>query len=187
MHKPTQALKSVKDPDNTFDLNLKWARTLPSEILHGIFIKPPHPQILIYRSWHLTPCCGFEVQKSTHALKSVKSIGNTFDLNPKWARTLPSGILPRIFIEPPSPIILFYRSWHVTPCCGLKSVPWVGFCTSNPPQGGLYKYPMYNSRRQSSCPFWGLNQRYCASPVIFPGDFDGGEHVYRVHPINVQL
>ena len=26
-----------------------------------------------------------------------------------------------------------------------------------------------------------------ASPVVFPVDFDGGEHVYRVHPINVQL
>ena len=23
--------------------------------------------------------------------------------------------------------------------------------------------------------------------VVFPVDFDGGEHVYRVHPINVQL
>ena len=26
-----------------------------------------------------------------------------------------------------------------------------------------------------------------AAPVVFPMDFDGGEHVYRVHPINVQL
>ena len=26
-----------------------------------------------------------------------------------------------------------------------------------------------------------------AAPVVFPVDFDGGEHVYRVHPINVQL
>jgi hypothetical protein len=37
----------------------------------------------------LTPCCGLEVQKPTQALKSVKGPGNTFDLNPKWARTLP--------------------------------------------------------------------------------------------------
>ena len=28
--------------------------------------------------------------------------------------------------------------------------------------------------------------RYSA-PVVFPVDLDGGEHVYRVHPINVQL
>ena len=26
-----------------------------------------------------------------------------------------------------------------------------------------------------------------AAPVVFPGDFDGGEHVYRVHPLNVLL
>ena len=26
-----------------------------------------------------------------------------------------------------------------------------------------------------------------AAPVVFPVDFDGGEHVYRVHHINVQL
>jgi hypothetical protein len=40
----------------------------------------------------LTPCCGLEVQKPTQALKSVKVPGNTFDLNPKWSRTLPSLI-----------------------------------------------------------------------------------------------
>ena len=26
-----------------------------------------------------------------------------------------------------------------------------------------------------------------AAPGVFPVDFDGGEHVYRVHPINAQL
>jgi hypothetical protein len=26
-----------------------------------------------------------------------------------------------------------------------------------------------------------------AAPVVFQVDFDGGEHVYRVHPINVLL
>ena len=26
-----------------------------------------------------------------------------------------------------------------------------------------------------------------AAPVVFPLDFDGDEHVYRVHPMNVQL
>jgi hypothetical protein len=40
----------------------------------------------------LTPCCGLEVQKPTQALQSVKDPDNTFDLNPKWARTLPSLI-----------------------------------------------------------------------------------------------
>jgi hypothetical protein len=41
MQKPTQALMSVKGLSNTFDLNTKWARTLPFEILYGIFIEPP--------------------------------------------------------------------------------------------------------------------------------------------------
>jgi hypothetical protein len=40
----------------------------------------------------LTPCCGLEVQKPTQALKSVKDLGNTLDLHPKWAITLPSLI-----------------------------------------------------------------------------------------------
>jgi hypothetical protein len=38
----------------------------------------------------LKSCCGLEVQKPTQALKSVKGPDNTFDLNPKWERTLPS-------------------------------------------------------------------------------------------------
>jgi hypothetical protein len=40
----------------------------------------------------LTPYCGLEVQKPTQALKPVKGPGNTFDLNSKWSRTLPSLI-----------------------------------------------------------------------------------------------
>jgi hypothetical protein len=38
VQKPIQALKSVKDPGNTFDLNHKWSRTLTS---------------LIYFSWNI--------------------------------------------------------------------------------------------------------------------------------------
>jgi len=38
----------------------------------------------------LTPCCGLEVENPIQALQSVKGPGNTFDLNPKWERTLPS-------------------------------------------------------------------------------------------------
>jgi hypothetical protein len=40
----------------------------------------------------LTPCCELEVQKPAQALQSVKRPANTFDLNPKWARTLLSLI-----------------------------------------------------------------------------------------------
>jgi hypothetical protein len=52
----------------------------------------------------LTPCCGLEVQKPTQALQSVKGPGNTFDLNSKWARTLPSLIYFSwdIYTDPPS-------------------------------------------------------------------------------------
>ena len=41
---------------------------------------------------------GLEVQKHTQALKSVKGPGNTFDLSPKWSKTLPS---------------LIYFSWNI--------------------------------------------------------------------------
>jgi hypothetical protein len=57
----------------------------------------------------LTPCCGLEVQKPTQALKSVKGPGKTFDLSPKWARTLPSLIyfswdINRDFLPPQNKI-----------------------------------------------------------------------------------
>jgi len=84
----------------------------------------------------LTPCCGFEVQKPTQALRSVKGPGNTFDLNPKWARTLPFGI---------------YFSWDIDRAFDRKKLnkypmknitdlsAWVGFCTSSPQQGVKYR------------------------------------------------
>jgi hypothetical protein len=55
----------------------------------------------------LKPCCGFEVQNPTQTLKSVKDLGNTFDLNPKWERTLPSfgNFSWDIYRVPPNPNI----------------------------------------------------------------------------------
>jgi hypothetical protein len=43
VQKPTQELKSVKDPGNTFDLNPKWSGTLPSLIYFSwdIYRDPP--------------------------------------------------------------------------------------------------------------------------------------------------
>jgi hypothetical protein len=43
VQKPTQALKSVKDPGNTVDLNPKWSGTLPSLIYFSwdIYRDPP--------------------------------------------------------------------------------------------------------------------------------------------------
>jgi hypothetical protein len=60
-------------------------RLLPT--FHGIFIGSPTKSI--YQSWYLTSCCGFELQKPNLALKSLKGPWNTFDLNPRWERTLP--------------------------------------------------------------------------------------------------
>jgi hypothetical protein len=46
VHNPTHALKSVKGPGNTFDLNPKWERTLPSfDNFYGIFIALPKIEI----------------------------------------------------------------------------------------------------------------------------------------------
>jgi hypothetical protein len=54
-----------------------------------IYTDSLHKKHIKYQNWYLTLCCGFEVQKPTQALKSVKGPGNTFDWRPKWARTLP--------------------------------------------------------------------------------------------------
>jgi hypothetical protein len=85
---------SVKGPGNTFDISPKWAGTLPSLIYFSldIYRDPLHKKKFKYQSWYLTPCCGLEVQKPTQALMSVKGPGNSFELYPKWARTLPSLI-----------------------------------------------------------------------------------------------
>ena len=95
VQKPTQALKSVKGQGNTFDWNLKWSRTLPSLIYFSWDIYRDPTFIFFFSNidiWYLTPSCGLEVQKPTQALKSVKGPGNTFDINQKWSRTLPSLI-----------------------------------------------------------------------------------------------
>jgi hypothetical protein len=81
VQKPTQALKSVKAPGNTFDIKHKWSRTLPSLIYFSWDINRAPPPIkqnqismLIFDT-----LCGLEVQKPIQALKSVKGPGNTFD------------------------------------------------------------------------------------------------------------
>ena len=92
MQKPTQALKSVKDQGNYFDINPKWEWTLPSAGNCSMDIyRVPLQKRSKYQSWYLTPCCGLEVQKLTQTLKSAKDQGNTFDINPNWERTLSSA------------------------------------------------------------------------------------------------
>jgi hypothetical protein len=125
VQKPTQALKSVKDPSNAFDLIPKWSRTLPSLICFSWDIYRDPPSIIFffkYQSWYLTPYCGLEVQKPTQALQSVKGPSNTFDLSSKWLRTLPSLIYFswNIYWDPSSIKKIKYQSWYLTPCCGLE-------------------------------------------------------------------
>jgi hypothetical protein len=85
---PTQALKSVKGPGNTFHLNPSGKEFIhPLAIFRGI-LKGSTPSK--YQSRYLTPCCGIEAQSPTHALTLVKGPSNAFDLTPKWERTLPS-------------------------------------------------------------------------------------------------
>jgi hypothetical protein len=81
-------------------------KVLPGLLIVGNFSwdihRTPPPKKSKHQNSYLTPCCGLEVQNPTQALKSVKSPGNTFDLSPKWARTLPSvGKFHGICIEPP--------------------------------------------------------------------------------------
>ena len=124
MQKPTQVLQSVKEPGNIFDINSKWTRTLPSLIYCSwdIYRDPLHNYFFKYQSWYLTSCCGLEVQKPTLALKSIKGQDNTFDLNPKWARTLLSLIYfsGEINRDLPPQINIKYQSWYLTPCCGFE-------------------------------------------------------------------
>jgi hypothetical protein len=56
VQKPTQALRSVKDPGNTFDLNPKWSGTLPS---------------LIYLSW--------DIYRDPHSIKKNQISKLIFD------------------------------------------------------------------------------------------------------------
>jgi hypothetical protein len=91
MQNHTQAQKSVKGPGNIFDIYPKWTRTLPLGISHGVLIEPlPFQQQTIQiPKLIFDTLLWLEVQKPTQALTSVKGQGNTLELNPKWARTLP--------------------------------------------------------------------------------------------------
>ena len=105
MQTPTQALHSVKDPNNIFDWNPKWARTLLSLIYFSwdIHRDTLHKQNFKYQSWYLTSCSGLEVEKPTQVHQLVKGPANNFDWSPKWVRTLLS---------------LIYFSWDIyrDPC-----------------------------------------------------------------------
>jgi hypothetical protein len=112
-----QALKSVKGPGNTFDLNPKWARTLPSLIYFSCDIyRDPSSTKKIQISKLIFDTLLWAWGAETHqALMSVKGPGNTFDLNPKWTRTLPS--------------LIYSSDWSSVECSLLPSVVfWLVFC-----------------------------------------------------------
>jgi hypothetical protein len=61
------------------------------------------------------------VQKPYQALQSVKGPANTFDWNPKWARTLLSLIYFSWDIHrDPLHKKIKYQNWYSTLCCGLE-------------------------------------------------------------------
>jgi hypothetical protein len=85
---------------------------------------------------------------------SVNGPGNTFDLNPKWSRTLPSLIYfsSDIYRNPPPKKKIKYQSFKdgkflahlgfqskVFPGPLTDLSVWVGFCASGPQQGGKYQ------------------------------------------------
>jgi hypothetical protein len=112
---------SDKDTGNTFEVNLNWARTLPSLLYFScdIYRDPPPHFFFKYQIWYLTPCCGFEVQRPTLALKSVKGPVHTFDVSPTWGRTLPSLMYFSwdIYKDPTPQFFFKYQYWYLIPCC----------------------------------------------------------------------
>ena len=98
---PHQALKSVKGPVQYLWLKPQVGKNFAVGYFSWDIYNPTPKKIT---NWYLIPCCGFDLQNPAQALKSGKGPGNTFDLNPRWARTLPLGIFHGIYIEPPKKI-----------------------------------------------------------------------------------
>jgi hypothetical protein len=71
---------------------------------------------------------------------SVKDPSNTFDLIPKWSRTLPSLIYFSWNIYRNGKVLdhLRFKS-KVFPGSLTDLSAWVGFCTSNPQEGVKYE------------------------------------------------
>jgi hypothetical protein len=79
VQKPTQALKSVKGPGNTFDIKHKWSRTLPSLIYFSWDINRAPPPIkqnqismLIFGFLHLKPTVVCQISTLIFEKKSME-------------------------------------------------------------------------------------------------------------------
>jgi hypothetical protein len=95
MQKPTQALKSVKDPGDTFDFNPKWRRTL---------------QFLIYF---------VEVKGISQAFNWLKCLGGFLHLKPTAGCQISTLIFEKKIME--GGVFFKYLSWYLTPYCGLQA------------------------------------------------------------------
>ena len=92
VHTPTQEFMSIKGSGKTIDLSPKWTITLHLGILQEMLLEANNINPLpLYRSWHLTLCCGLEVQNPIQSQKLAKNPSDTFDGNPNGPITLPFG------------------------------------------------------------------------------------------------
>jgi beta-lactamase regulating signal transducer with metallopeptidase domain len=123
VHCPTSALKSVKDPGNTFNLARSGQELCrPWHIFHGIFMETPSTicfQILklifdtllwawgaLYHTRHLS-------QLKTRAKPLTKpKVGKNFAV-------LDIYFMRYLWRHPPQ-FVFKYQSWYLPPCCGIE-------------------------------------------------------------------
>ena len=129
VQKPTQTLLSLNGPSKTLDLISKLKRTLLSLIYFSwdIFRDPLHKKNSNMKVDIGHPAVGLRC-RNPRVLISDKDPGNTFDINPKWTRTLPFLIYFSwdIYREPPPHFVfsnIRFDIWH--PAVGLR-------CTTPP-------------------------------------------------------
>jgi hypothetical protein len=130
MQKPTQAFTLVKGPWSTFDLipkwvylnlfcggggsiNIQWKIPYGTVLAHLGFKSNVLPESLT----DLSVWIAFSTSSPQQGFKClVKGPWSTFDLIPKWEKTLSFEICHGVFIEsaPPPQKKIKYQSWHRT-------------------------------------------------------------------------
>jgi hypothetical protein len=118
VQKPTQALKSVKGPRNTFDLSSKQTRTLPSLIYFSWVIYRDQSFTKTISNikidiWH--PAVGFKYRNSPrHFIQlTARARALPINLSPKLERNVPSLIYFScdIYRDPSSKLIFDTLLW----------------------------------------------------------------------------
>jgi hypothetical protein len=159
----TSVLRPVKDTGTTFYLNPRCGQELCRlELSMGYLKRLPSNIYFFNRSWHFTRCCVLEVQNPIQTLMSVNDLGNTFDLNPKWARTLRLKFSMGYLETPHVFVLIEVDIWHPSVDLRCRNLPLVPGRVSEPQVlswvsnvnywggGGFFKYPLENIRRQHS-------------------------------------